>query len=216
MVSQTLSNISTSTSNQKAGLVRRKSAKSKHPNNNQNRHSILSYQQQDNGSISSSSQGFMTKQPRPHYNIKKQMDSHSQRSSEHPEHMNYATEASHYEPIFITRNDDSSDARYHDLVNAFHSQNRKESHIQSPNGNKLSQRSATNSQSSMGNSKQTTQHSNGPAVSSPSTPKKIVISDLMQFAYKRNINSRWSEEAAEKSPSRRSESHRVARNNTAL
>lgn len=199
--------------------MRRKSAKSKHPTSQskQNRHSILSYQQHDNGSISSSSQGFMTKQSRPQYNASKQMDSHSQRSSEHPEHMNYATEASHYQPIFITREDGYGDARYHDLVKTFHSQNHKECHIQSPNGNKLSQRSATNSQSSMGNSKQpTTQHSNGSVVSSPSTPKKLVISDLMQFTYKRNINSRRSEEAAGESPSRRGESHRIARNNTAL
>ena len=251
MVSQTLSQVSSSTSNQK--VVRRKSSKPKehkhetihqtHRQHPQNRHSILSYQH-ENGSISSSSQGFMTKLPtsqqhqqqqqpksRPNYNVNKQLmsardkssDSHQhqqrQRNSEPPEQqMNYATEASYYQPLYIAREDD---AQYQQLVKNFHSHNRKEALIQSPNGNKLSQRSATNSQSSMGmpiithkshNNNETTN-----VVPAPKMPKKV-ISDLMQFTYKRNINNRMSEEPQRNGEEacRRSESHRIARNNTAL
>lgn len=178
MVSQTLSNASSSTSNNK--INRR--AQQKHPNNNQskamNRRSMQHYQTDSQSSLSQIHLKSNTKHPtpgpvRPHYNINKQFRTRNKSfdsKNETPKSGNELTDSQ-----IDSSKHEIQDPNYQELVRNFHTQNRKEHQIMNIE---------KSSHSSLSNHK----HTSSRDLTNADKPKRIIISDLMQYTQNRNFN----------------------------
>lgn len=179
MVSQTLSNASSTTSNNK--ISRRKNII--HPKSN--RRSMHNYQTDSQSSLSQNH--FKNKHPtpcpaRPQYNVNKQFKTRNRSfdSSNATQQQNESQQS--VNDLDSSQVDQSKhetqDPNYQELVRNFHTQNRKENQMMNESYHEKS------SQNSILNNKQNSSHD----LSSTDKPKRIIISDLMQYTQNRSFN----------------------------
>ena len=223
VVSQTISNISAA-SNQKLAKPHRNPQVTASP-------------------VSSSSQALRKEMSKPHaasliqrpdYNIDKQFQTRNRSTDSHHRYnrefhddiylqaVNNSTLCSHDDSPQATEMRSSSKkdldkenlVRYQDLVKNFHQQSRKENQIMSVKCQRVEAYSKSSLSSSAANRAEADESPKEPDSFNSKRTKKIIISDLMQYNYRPNVNGSSSNKRAE--PPEELIIHKSPKNNTAL
>jgi len=255
MISQTLSNISSSTSNPKINAKTSKHHKHKFqesPTTNTRRSHIdytNSINQSDN--LSTSSQ-ILTKKPhqqqhhktRAQHNVNKQFETRNRscdsahtgdrlqqnnsaistaRGTDQVQQLTAEALHAHQQRIsnktHLNEANGDMESRYQEMVLNFHTQNRKETHIQ--HGARLKQASQGSLGKRVSSSNDVLGMDEGEEATAkhrtPQKSKRIIMSDLMQHAYKMNLNIKRNDEKQHVNESMRSGGEaRPHRTNNAL